>query len=304
MSSSVPTRAGKASTAPRARAPRGWLGDLGLVLMFIFFLFPIYWALTMSFKTQPDTVTWPPKFVFSPTLDNYRIALGLGGPRGTGTPIAGAGGLSILPALIHSLIISTGALLVSLIVGVPAAYALARYKFRGRDSIAFTFLSFRFAPELLVIIPLFVIYRNLNLYDTNQGMIWVYQLITLPLIIWIVRGYFEDVPREVEEASKVDGCSWWGTFRHVAVPLAAPGIAAASLLAFIYAWNNFVFVLILGGEHTQTVTLAALNFLSSEQQVYGQMAAAVMVSIVPILILSVYAQRYLVRGLSLGAVKG
>jgi multiple sugar transport system permease protein len=303
MNSSMATRAGKASTKPLLARRRGWWGDLILVLIFLFFLFPIYWALTMSFKTQPDTVTWPPKFVFSPTLDNYRVALGIGGAQGSSV-IAGAAGLSILPALIHSLIVSGGALLVSLIVGVPAAYALARYRFRGRDSIAFTFLSFRFAPELLVIIPLFVIFRNLNLYDSYQGMIWVYQLITLPLIIWIVRGYFEDVPREVEEASKVDGCSWWGTFRHVAVPLAAPGIAAASLLAFIYAWNNFVFVLILGGEHTQTATLAALSYLSSEQQVYGQMAAAVLVSIVPILILSVYAQRYLVRGLSLGAVKG
>jgi multiple sugar transport system permease protein len=123
------------------------------------------------------------------------------------------------------------------------------------------------------------------------------------MVVWIVRGYFEDIPLEVEEAAKVDGCNWWGTFRHVALPLAAPGIAAALLLAFIYAWNNFIFVLILGGEHTQTVTLAALNFLSSEQQVYGQMAAAVVISVLPVLALALYGQKYLVRGLSLGAVK-
>ncbi len=289
--------------ARRSRRRRGLggkrLGDLALIVIFLFFLFPIYWALTMSFKTEPDIVTWPPKFLFHPTLDNYGVVLGLK----PGNALEGTSG-SVLPGLEHSLVISIGALIVSLIVGVPAAYALARYKFRGRESIAFTFLSFRFAPELLIIIPLFVVFRNLSLYDTYTGMIWVYQLITLPLIIWILRGYFEDVPREVEEASKVDGCSWWGTFRHVAVPLAAPGIAAASLLAFIYAWNNFIFVLILGGANTSTITLSALGFLSSQQSVYGQMAAAVMVGVVPILILALYAQRYLVRGLSLGAVKG
>jgi multiple sugar transport system permease protein len=285
----------------KAKTRRAILGDILLAVIGFFFLFPIYWALLMAFKTQADTTAWPPKFFFTPTLDNFKVVLGLG-TTSSGEVIAGAS-TSIIPALGHSLVISLGALLVSLIVGIPAAYALARYKFASRESIAFTFLSFRFAPELLVIIPLFVIFRNIRLYDTYVGMIWVYQLITLPLVVWIVRGYFEDIPLEVEEAAKVDGCNWWGTFRHVALPLAAPGIAAALLLAFIYAWNNFIFVLILGGEHTQTVTLAALNFLSSEQQVYGQMAAAVVISVLPVLALALYGQKYLVRGLSLGAVK-
>ncbi len=285
----------------KAKTRRSVLGDMLLAVLSFFFLFPIYWTVLMAFKTQADTTAWPPKFFFTPTLDNFRVVLGMG-TTSSGEVIAGAS-TSIIPALGHSLVISLGALLVSLVVGIPAAYALARYKFASRESIAFTFLSFRFAPELLVIIPLFVIFRNIRLYDTYVGMIWIYQLITLPLVVWIVRGYFEDIPIEVEEAAKVDGCNWWGTFRHVALPLAAPGIAAALLLAFIYAWNNFIFVLILGGEHTQTVTLAALNFLSSEQQVYGQMAAAVLISILPVLALALYGQKYLVRGLSLGAVK-
>jgi multiple sugar transport system permease protein len=285
----------------KAKTRRNVLGDTLLAMLSFFFLFPIYWAVLMAFKTQADTTAWPPKFFFTPTLDNFRVVLGIGG-ESSGEVIAGAS-TSIIPALGHSLVISLGALIVSLVVGIPAAYALARYKFASRESIAFTFLSFRFAPELLVIIPLFVIFRNIRLYDTYVGMIWIYQLITLPLVVWIVRGYFEDIPLEIEEAAKVDGCNWWGTFRHVALPLAAPGIAAALLLAFIYAWNNFIFVLILGGEHTQTVTLAALNFLSSEQQVYGQMAAAVLISILPVLALALYGQKYLVRGLSLGAVK-
>jgi multiple sugar transport system permease protein len=285
----------------KAKTRRAIAGDILLAVIGFFFLFPIYWALLMAFKTQADTTAWPPKFFFTPTLDNFKVVLGFG-TTSSGEVIAGAS-TSIIPALGHSLVISLGALVVSLVVGIPAAYALARYKFASRESIAFTFLSFRFAPELLVIIPLFVVFRNIRLYDTYVGMVWVYQLITLPLVVWIVRGYFEDIPLEVEEAAKVDGCNWWGTFRHVALPLAAPGIAAALLLAFIYAWNNFIFVLILGGEHTQTVTLAALNFLSSEQQVYGQMAAAVVISVLPVLALALYGQKYLVRGLSLGAVK-
>ncbi len=276
--------------------------DALLLLIGLFLLFPIFWLVLMAFKTQADTTSWPPKFLFAPTLDNFRVVLGQPPADSAHVVIAGATG-SILPALGHSLIISCGALIVSLIVGVPAAYALARYKFAGRESIAFTFLSFRFAPALLIIIPLFVVFRNLGLYDSYLGMIWVYQLVTLPIVVWIVRGYFEDVPLEIEESAKIDGCSWWGILKNVALPLAAPGIAAAGLLAFIYAWNNFIFILILGGDKTQTVTLASLNFLSSEQQVYGQMAAAVVLSVLPVLALALYGQKYLVRGLSLGAVK-
>lgn len=281
---------------------RELLPEILLFFIALFLLFPIYWLVTMAFKSQADTTTWPPKFAFTPTLDNFRVVLGQQPADSAHIVIAGSTG-SILPALMHSLVISIGALLVSLVVGIPAAYALARYKFKGRESIAFTFLSFRFAPALLVIIPLFVIFRNLGLYDTYLGMIWVYQLITLPIVVWIIRGYFEDVPLEIEEAAKVDGLSTWGILKNVALPMAAPGIAAAALLAFIYAWNNFIFILILGGEKTQTVTLASLNFLSSEQQVYGQMAAAVVLSVLPVLTLALYGQRYLVRGLSLGAVK-
>jgi multiple sugar transport system permease protein len=221
----------------KGKTRRAIAGDILLAAIGFFFLFPIYWALLMAFKTQADTTAWPPKFFFTPTLDNFRVVLGLG-TTSSGEVIAGTS-TSIIPALGHSLVISLGALVVSLVVGIPAAYALARYKFASRESIAFTFLSFRFAPELLVIIPLFVVFRNIRLYDTYVGMVWVYQLITLPLVVWIVRGYFEDIPLEVEEAAKVDGCNWWGTFRHVAVPLAAPGIAAALLLAFIYASSSW-----------------------------------------------------------------
>lgn len=270
-----------------------------LILIFTFFLLPFYWIVAMSLMTNKQILTWPPSFVFHPTLENYVVLI-------TGRLKTSVGTLPVayLANFRNSLILSVGSVLLSLVLGVPAAYALARYRFRFGENIAFTILSFRFAPPLLVIIPLALIYQAIGLYNTFIGLIWVYQLITLPLILWVVRGYFEDVPEEVEHAARLDGYTWWQTFLRVSLPLAKPGIAAASLLAFIYAWNNFVFALVLGSSDVQPVTVGALAFMTASGLQYGQMAAAMVVSVVPVLALAVYTQRYLVRGLSLGAIKG
>jgi multiple sugar transport system permease protein len=187
---------------------------------------------------------------------------------------------------------------------VPAAYAFARHKFRGSEDIAFTLLSFRFAPPLLVLLPLTIFYQQLGLANTYFGLVWVYQLICLPLILWIVRGYFEDISPDIEHAYRVAGHGWFSTFRKIALPLAGPGIAAAGLLAFIFAWNNFVFALVLASADKQPVTVGALAFVTASGIQYGQIAAAIVLSITPTLALALYAQRYLVEGLSLGAVKG
>jgi multiple sugar transport system permease protein len=187
---------------------------------------------------------------------------------------------------------------------VPAAYAFARFRFRLGEDIAFTLLSFRFAPPLLVLLPLSLYFKQLGLTNTYIGLIWVYQLICLPLILWIVRGYFEDISPDIEHAYRIAGNTWWQTFRKIAVPLAMPGIAAAGLLAFIFAWNNFIFALILASADKQPVTVGALAFVTASGIQYGQIAAAIVLSIAPTLALALYAQRYLVEGLSLGAVKG
>ena len=204
----------------------------------------------------------------------------------------------------NSVLLSTSAVVLSLILGVPAAYAFARHKFRGSEDIAFTLLSFRFAPPLLVLLPLTIYFQQLGLADTYVGLIWVYQLICLPLILWIVRGYFEDISADVEYAYRIAGHGWFATFRKIALPLAGPGIAAAGLLAFIFAWNNFVFALVLASADKQPVTVAALAFVTASGIQYGQIAAGIVLSITPTLAIALYAQRYLVEGLSLGAVKG
>jgi multiple sugar transport system permease protein len=270
-----------------------------IVLVLVFFLFPIFWILLMSFQTNDQILRIPPSIVFEPTLANYATLI-------TGKLQTTAGNLDVafLRNLGNSMLLSTGSVILSLILGVPAAYAFARFKFRLGENIAFTLLSFRFAPPLLVLLPLSLYFKQLGLTDSYFGLIWIYQLICLPLILWIVRGYFEDVSPDIEYAYRVAGHSWWTTFRKIAIPLATPGIAAAGLLAFIFAWNNFVFALILASADKQPVTVGALAFVTASGIQYGQIAAAIVLSIMPTLLLALYAQRYLVQGLSLGAVKG
>lgn len=274
--------------------------DAVLVVIFLAILFPLVWVVCMALMTESDILAWPPKFPFSPTLVHFENIIS-GVTRGAGD--VGQSTVQILRFFVNSLIVSFGSVLVSLVVGVPAAYAIARFKFKGRDDIAFTLLSFRFAPALMIIIPLYVIFRKLGLNNTFIGMIWVYQLITLPMIVWILRGYLEDISPELEEACLVDGYSQWRTFWRITLPLARPGVVASGLLAFIYAWNNFVFGLILGSTDVQPITLGALQFITAASVRYGDVAATVVLAFIPALALSIYSQRHLVRGLSFGAVK-
>lgn len=274
------------------------LSDGFLIIYFLFALFPIVWMVLVSLKSTDELFTT--QFVFTPTLENYHAII-FGDPRAA----AGVVARQDFPRnFLNSLIVSSGAVAVSLLVGVPAAYALARYNFKGKDNLAFTFLSFRFAPELVVIIPLSLIYRQLGLYDTYFGIIWVYQLVTLPLLIWVLRSYFEDISPDIEQAAMIDGYPWYQIFFKILLPLVRPGLAAAALLAFVFAWNNFIFPLVLGASNVQTVTVSALGYISSAQAFFNRMAAAAVISSAPQIVLALSIQRYLIRGLSFGAVKG
>ena len=276
-----------------------WLRGVLIAFVLLFFLFPIFWIFLMSFQTNETILRIPPALFFEPTLANYKALI-------TGKLETTAGDLEIafMRNLGNSVLLSTCAVILSLLLGVPAAYAFARFRFRLGEDIAFTLLSFRFAPPLLVLLPLSLFYKYLGLTNTYLGLIWVYQLICLPLILWIVRGYFEDISPDIEHAYRIAGNSWWKTFTRIAIPLARPGIAAAALLAFIFAWNNFIFALILASADKQPVTVGALAFVTASGINYGQIAAAIVLSVTPTLALALYAQRYLVEGLSMGAVKG
>lgn len=275
------------------------LRGIALTLVVVFFMFPILWIILMSFQTNETILRSPPTMIFEPTLTNYANIFA-GRLEGSASSLE----VQFMGNLLNSIILSVGSVALALLLGVPAAYAFARHKFRGSEDIAFTLLSFRFAPPLLVLLPLTIIFQQIGLADTYIGLIWVYQLICLPLILWIVRGYFEDISPDVEHAYRIAGHSWFSTFWHIALPLARPGIAAAGLLAFIFAWNNFIFALVLASADKQPVTVGALAFITASGIQYGQIAAAIVLSIAPTLALALYAQRYLVEGLSLGAVKG
>ncbi len=275
------------------------LRGIALAAVLLFFLFPIFWIFLMSFQTNETILQIPPSLAFEPTLINYTSLI-----SGHLQTAAGSLDLPFMHNLFNSVLLSAVSVAVSLVLGVPAAYAFARFRFRLGEDIAFTLLSFRFAPPLLVLLPLSLYFKDLGLANTYAGIIWVYQLICLPLILWIVRGYFEDASPDVEYAYRIDGHSWWRAFTRIAIPLAGPGIAAAGLLAFIFAWNNFVFALILASADKQPVTVGALAFVTASGIQYGQIAAAIVLSILPTLALALYAQRWLVEGLSLGAVKG
>ena len=275
------------------------LRGVALTLVVLFFLFPMVWVLLMSFQTNEDILRSPPSLLFSPTLKNY-VAL-ISGKIETSV---GTLPVEYMKNLFNSAILSFFAVVLSLILGVPAAYAFARFKFRLGEDIAFTLLSFRFAPPILVLLPLQLYFQDIGLYDTYFGLVWVYQLITLPLILWIVRGYFEDISPDIEHAYRLDGHSGFKSMWKIAIPLARPGIAAAGLLSFIFAWNSFIFALVLGSADVQPVTVGSLAFMTASGIQWGTIAAALVLSVIPTLVLALYTQRYLVEGLSLGAVKG
>ena len=278
----------KGTGVGRKRRAGDALALLALLAYTAFALFPLLWIFLMSLKTQRDVIATPPKFIFTPTFQNYAEVLS--------RP-------DFLVPLKNTVIVTLGALLLSVIIGLPAAYALARMEFRGKEDLAFSFLSLRFAPELIVLLPLFVIYQSFGLYDTYIGLILVYQLITFPLMVWMMRSFLEDVPKELEEAVQIDGGSWFTSFRMIVTRIALPGLAASCVLSFIYAWNHFVFALVLASDRT-VITGGLLQFISFEQIQWGAMAAGVMLAIIPEFIIAVFALRYMIRGLTAGTVKG
>lgn len=243
----------------------------------------------MSFKQGRDIIAWPPKvFRFDATLANYSEVLSSS---------------DFIGPLKNTFIVGIGSLLVTLVIGLPASYAFARFDFKRKEDIAFTFLSLRFAPELLVILPLFVIYSDLGLNNTHIGLILAYQLITFPLLVWMMRSFYEDVPVAIEEAVLVDGGGSFHAFR-MATRLVASGLAASCVLAFIYAWNTYSLPLVLAGKDTTVVTSAILGYIKFADIEWGRMAAATVLSILPCLVIASFTLRYMIRGLTAGVVKG
>jgi multiple sugar transport system permease protein len=252
-------------------------------------LVPLYWMFITSIKPSNDYLAVPPIwFPDEPTLLHYTAAL-----------YAYRG----LDGMINSLIISTSATILSAFFGTLMAYSLARFN-TGGQHLSFWVLSQRFLPPIAVVLPIFLIYRVLRLNDTHVGLIIAYTVFTLPVSVWMMFAYFRQMPRSLEEAALVDGCTRWQSFWRVAVPLAVPGIVAAAVFAFIACWTEFFFALVLTSRNAFTLPTVFRAFLGFQGALYGEASALAIVSHVPSIALGILVQKHLVRGLTLGAVRG
>lgn len=259
-----------------------------VVVVAIFFLFPIVLIFLTSIKSRVDALAFPPVWIFTPTFNNFREIFEL---------------YDFALYFRNTLIAASAATLCAMILGVPAAYSLARHRFRGQSNVAFWILSIRMTPAIAAIIPLFILLRTLRLLDSLPGLVLVYSTFNIPFVVWMMRGFFEDLPVELEESAMVDGCSRLGAFGRIAVVLAAPGLASTAILTFLFTWNEFVFALILTATRARTMPVAVQLFMRETGILWGHMTAAAVVMMVPTVILTFFIQRYLVRGLTFGAVK-
>jgi multiple sugar transport system permease protein len=259
-----------------------------ILLVLAVCLFPIIMMLMTALKTPNDAIAVPPVWFFKPIFTNFRDIFTM---------------YPLWLYLSNSLICATASTVISLAIGAPAAYSLARFKFRARENVATWILSTRMAPPIAAVIPYFILLRTFRLLDTRGGLIIIYVASSLPFVVWMMRGFFEDIPQEIEESARVDGCSRYGAMVRVAFPLAAPGLTAAAILVFIFNWNEFLFALLTTGRRAQTMPVAVSLFMKEFGIQWGYMAATAITMIVPLFVFTLFIQKYLVRGLTMGAIK-
>lgn len=249
------------------------------------FLFPFFWMILASFKQQADITKIPPVWTFSPTLLHYKTVFA---QHQFGRYIW------------NSAIIAFCSTAFSLILGLPAAYSIARFK---QQKIAMAILVARIVPGITFLIPWFIIFSRLRIVDTYLSMILAHMLVGLPFIAWVMVPFFEGLPRELEEAAVIDGASHMGTFLRVLLPLTGPGVLTSSILSFVFSWNNFMFGVVLTGYRTKTLPIAVFNFMAYSEINWGGLMAAAVIITLPVIIISLFTQKYIVRGLTAGAVK-
>ncbi len=265
--------------------------NFGLYLILLVFAFwtllPLYWMVTASFKTRLQIFENPTLF-FSATMQNYHDAFTLYG--------------ELPKAFLNSLIMMTASVLLSLIIGIPAAYALGRLSFKGKKNISFFIISLRIMPLVAIIVPLYLIAANLKMLDSYITLILLYTVFNFPFVIWMMRGFFLEIPIQIEEAAQIDGCSRFRVILFI-LPLVGPGLVATAIFTAILTWNEFLAALILTGRQTRTVPIELTTNITSAGIEWGKLMAGGTVALLPILILAIIIQRHLVRGLTLGAVK-
>jgi multiple sugar transport system permease protein len=257
-----------------------------LLLLFFPFFFVFFWMVQGAFKTQIQNTAVPPIFIFEPTLQNFETVFRRN---------------PMWQFLRNSAFVAIGATSLGLLFGLPAAYVIAKYKLK---LLAIIILVGRIIPAISLLVPWFIMFSYLGLIGTYTVLILSHLLITLPMTIWLMIGFFEDIPKELDEAALIDGCNLFTSFIWVSLPLVKPGIAASAILSFIFSWNNFLFSLVLAGQDTRPLPVAIFSFISYTQVDWGGLMAAALVVTLPVLIMILFMQKHIVRGLTLGSVKG
>jgi multiple sugar transport system permease protein len=269
----------------RSAATLGWFLLALLLVMPAVSVF--LWMLSLAFKTEVQNLDFPPVFIPDPPVwDNFRAVFERN---------------DFLLNLWNSCVVSFGSTAIALLVGIPAGYGVARMR---AIRAAVIVLIARITPGLSYLIPLFLLFQWIGLTGTLTPIVITHLVLTVPIVVWVMIGFFEGLPQELEEAALVDGATIWQAFRHVALPLAKPGITVATILAFIFSWNNFVFAVVLAGRTTRTLPVAVNNMLTFEQISWGPLAAAALLVTLPVLLLTLVAQKQIVAGLTQGGVKG
>lgn len=259
-------------------------------VLLIMWIFPILWAVVVSLKSEREVLAYPPNLIFSPTADNYADAI--------------FSSISIVPSFITSFIVSGLTTILTIVLAVPAAYAFARLRLPAKKTAGFYTLATQMIPPVGLVIPYFLILNRVGWLDTYQGMVTVYLTFSLPFAIWLMVSYMEDIPREMEEAAFLDKASRLQTLWYIILPQVRGGIAVTTIFVFLNAWNEFLFAVQLGGNNVRPVTVAMYNFVSVEQTLWAKLAAAALLAMLPVIIIGIFAQKQIVKGLTVGAVKG
>lgn len=272
------------SSTPRHSV--GW--TLLTVALAALLLFPVLWLAAMAFKPDDAMFVRPTAWLFAPTLDHFRYVVEAGFLRNLATSVA--------LALVSTVLV--------VLVGTPAAYAFARFELRGRDDLFLFILATRMAPPICLVIPFYLIFTRLDLLDTFAGLSLAYLTFNLSFYIWVLRSFCRDLPLELEEAAMVDGHSRFAVFLRVVLPLLKSGIVSTAMLCFIFAWNEFLFAFMLGGQNVKTLPVAIPLLITAQGVRWGEMAVVGMAALLPVLLAVFFLQKQIVRGLTMGAVKG
>jgi len=260
-----------------------------LLLLFFIYVVPILWMTTSSIKEEKDAFSMPPKVFTKPTLANYRDAFAVRG---------------FSKNFVNSIIVSVGSSFFALLLGTPAAYALSRFKMRRKEDLFFWFLSTRMAPPILAALPIFIISRKMGIFDTRGLLIIMNTLINLSWVVWMMRSFFDELPVQIDEACMVDGLTRVTALTKVILPLARPGLVATLIFCLVLSWNEYFFALVLTSVRAVTLPAAITSFLTIHGLLWGQMCAAGTIIMLPILFFVFIVQKHLIRGLTMGAVKG